>query len=435
MSAYTQHPARKRALSVTRSTQLPPKIQEWCDQIDAETKGEYPIDQSDGGEDDDPEEHLAWAKQLESQGRNPRSPWQAQTPLITIDEQKDYISDDGEVIWSILDAQQRKNVMLVGVHLNMCVLGRPFGLRQMAQNGKNVVLVRDMTDTMYNPAMKPHVSHFTGTDLMVEHVEKWVCPTITSDQMIGGKPFAFKNDRRPHIAIVSAEREYKTEETLPKFALKHLGHDFRVSYVFADANDRNLLPGIRLLEQADLLLLSVRRRLLNKAQMQVLERYVKSGKPIVGLRTANHAFSLRNKPATGDLHDWPNWDQQIIGGSYTNHHGAGPHAKITADDNANDHPILDGVNLANLTGKGSLYLVNPLQPNARPLLHGQIPDHPPQTVAWIHQTEFGNRVFYTSLGHPGDFEQAEFQRLLKNGIHWAVGNKSANIQTKVGNKF
>jgi hypothetical protein len=76
----------------------------------------------------------------------------------------------------------------------MCVLGRPFGLRQLAKNGKNVVLMRDMTDTMYNPARSPNVSHFRGTELIVEHIEKFVCPTITSDQLIGGKPFYFKGD-------------------------------------------------------------------------------------------------------------------------------------------------------------------------------------------------------------------------------------------------
>jgi hypothetical protein len=78
----------------------------------------------------------------------------------------------------------------------MCVLGRPFGLRQMAKNGKNVVLVRDLTDTMYNPQRSPNVSHFEGTRLIVEHIEKFVCPTITSDQILGGKEFRFKGDEK-----------------------------------------------------------------------------------------------------------------------------------------------------------------------------------------------------------------------------------------------
>ena len=76
----------------------------------------------------------------------------------------------------------------------MCVAGRPFGLRQMAKNGRRVVLMRDLTDSMYNPARWPNVSHFRGTALIVEHIEKFVCPTITSDQILGGKPFMFSTD-------------------------------------------------------------------------------------------------------------------------------------------------------------------------------------------------------------------------------------------------
>jgi len=66
----------------------------------------------------------------------------------------------------------------------------------MAKNGKNVVLMRDMTDTMYNPQRAPMVSHFRGTELIIEHIEKYVCPTVTSDQIIGGEPFRFKADTR-----------------------------------------------------------------------------------------------------------------------------------------------------------------------------------------------------------------------------------------------
>jgi hypothetical protein len=64
----------------------------------------------------------------------------------------------------------------------------------MAKNGKNVVLMRDLTDTMYNPQRAPQVSHFEGTRRIIEHIEKYVCPTVTSDQVLGGKEFRFKGD-------------------------------------------------------------------------------------------------------------------------------------------------------------------------------------------------------------------------------------------------
>jgi hypothetical protein len=94
--------------------------------------------------------------------------------------------------------QQRgiENVIVMGVHGNMCVLGRPFAIRQMVKQGKNVVLVRDMTDTMYNSRKSPFVSHFAGTDLIVEHIEKYWCPSITSVDFLGGEPFHFQADKR-----------------------------------------------------------------------------------------------------------------------------------------------------------------------------------------------------------------------------------------------
>jgi nicotinamidase-related amidase len=207
MDAYVEHPARHRAIETPKAAELPDDIRSWCSRIPQEEKTVYPLDQSDGGDDDDPEEHAEWAAKLKAMGRNPGTPWKRQSDLITIDDRRDYISDRGDEVWSILEHRGIENVILTGVHTNMCVLGRPFGLRQMARNGKNVVLMRDMTDTMYNPARWPYVSHFTGNDLIVSHIEKFVCPTITSDQILGGKPFRFKDDKRTHRASEISEDE------------------------------------------------------------------------------------------------------------------------------------------------------------------------------------------------------------------------------------
>ncbi len=193
MEAYKDHPARKHAQQAPKAKNLPAEIAVWCYKIPAEEKGKYPIDQSDGGEDDDPQEHADWHATLAKMGRNPKAPWKRQHDGIKI-QPVDAISDSGVEIWNMLESRRINNVILLGVHTNMCVLGRPFGLRQMAKNGKNVVLMRDMTDTMYNPKMPPYVNHFKGTELIVEHIEKYVCPTITSDQIIGGKAFRFKGD-------------------------------------------------------------------------------------------------------------------------------------------------------------------------------------------------------------------------------------------------
>jgi hypothetical protein len=87
------------------------------------------------------------------------------------------------------------NVLVMGVHTNMCVLGRPFAIRQLIKQGMQVALVRDLTDTMYNPKSRPFVDHFAGTDLVVGHIEKFWCPTVTSDQILGGAPFRFAGDK------------------------------------------------------------------------------------------------------------------------------------------------------------------------------------------------------------------------------------------------
>jgi nicotinamidase-related amidase len=193
MKFYDGNPARVRAQSAPNAANLPPDIGSWCKQIPAEERGVYPIDQSDP-EDDDPVEHAKWVEELKAKGLDPRKPWTRQIDIIKIHEGVDAISDSGVEVWNLLEARGIRNVMLVGVHVNMCVSGRPFGLRQMAKNGKNVVLVRDMTDSMYNPKQRPFVDHYRGTALYIEHVEKFISPTITSDQILGGRPFVFSGD-------------------------------------------------------------------------------------------------------------------------------------------------------------------------------------------------------------------------------------------------
>jgi type 1 glutamine amidotransferase/nicotinamidase-related amidase len=422
MDPYKDHPARKHATETPRSKALPKEIASWCYKIPNEEKGVYPIDQTDGGEDDDPAEHKKWADELAAMGRNPRAPWKSQIDVLTIADD-DYISDDGEEIWSILEAKGVKNVVLMGVHLNMCVLGRPFGLRQMAKNGKTVALMRDLTDTMYNPKRSPYVGHFAGTDLMVEHVEKYVAPTITSDQILGGKPFRYKDDTRPTVAFVIGDDEYKTEASLPAFASAHLLKDYRVDFVLDQEGARDDLAGINLLDGADLAVISARRRVLPKAQLDALRKFVADGKPIVGLRTASHAFAARagaKVPAGRDV--WTGFDAEVLGGHYTNHHGAGPTVVVTRAPGAS-HPVLEGLDPTALVGHGSLYKVSPLSKTATPLLIGSIPGQAPEPVAWTNAPGAGNRVFYTSLGQLEDFQEPAFNRLLKNAVDWALNKR------------
>lgn len=123
-----------------------------------------------------------------------RDAWTRQIAAIEI-AAEDAITDDGQEAWNLLQARGIANVALCGVHLNMCVLGRPFGIRQLVRLGKSVALVRDLTDTMYNPERPPKVNHFAGTELVIEHVEKYWCPSFTSSDLTGKAAFRFKEAR------------------------------------------------------------------------------------------------------------------------------------------------------------------------------------------------------------------------------------------------
>lgn len=124
-----------------------------------------------------------------------RSPWTRQTAAIETAD-GDAVTDDGQETWNLLASRKIDNVVLCGVHLNMCVLGRPFAIRALVKQGKNVALMRDMTDTMYNPDHPPGVSHFEGTDRVIEHVERYWCPSLVSTDITGKPAFRFKADVR-----------------------------------------------------------------------------------------------------------------------------------------------------------------------------------------------------------------------------------------------
>jgi type 1 glutamine amidotransferase len=257
---------------------------------------------------------------------------------------------------------------------------------------------------------------------MIEHVERFWCPTITSAAFLGGAEFRFSEDKRPLVVFLIGEDEYKTWETLPQFARRDLGwRGLRVSVIQEDKNDKNRFPGlVEALRDADLLWVSVRRRGLPKDQLDAVRAHLAAGKPIVGLRTASHAFAPR-EPTTGNGEWWPGFDHEVLGGNYTGHHGAGSKTTIRAAPAAETNPILTGIHVEQLVGNGSLYIVSPLQEGAKPLLVGSIPEKPAEPVAWTR--EFGDkkaRVFYTSLGHPEDFENPAFRRLLLNATLWAL---------------
>jgi nicotinamidase-related amidase len=181
---YEATPQRKRAQTARFSpTPVPLATAErwgtaWC-WTDPAHEAVLPIDDSDMGCDCQPAKCPI------------RTPWTRQIRTIDIVE-ADAVTDNGQETWNLLAERGINNVILCGVHLNMCVLGRPFAIRQMVKLGRNVALMRDLTDTMYNPERPPGVSHFAGTELVIEHVERYWCPSFTSTDITGKPPFHFK---------------------------------------------------------------------------------------------------------------------------------------------------------------------------------------------------------------------------------------------------
>jgi type 1 glutamine amidotransferase len=229
-------------------------------------------------------------------------------------------------------------------------------------------------------------------------------------------------DTRKKLVMLIAEHEYETATTLPEFAAKHLAKDFRVVTVTGSlAPGQTAFESINEIADADVLLVSVRRRTPPKAQLDVIRRHVKAGKPVVGIRTASHAFALGRGQTLADGNaDWPQFDAEVIGGNYSNHHGKGPPTRVTPTDSAAaGHPILKGVMLP-FESESTLYKNTPLKPGAKPLVTGTIPNQPPEPLAWTFMRPGGGRTFYTSLGSPSDFKNGSFVTLLRNGILWAA---------------
>lgn len=164
---YADMPQRKR-MQQARLFKPETPLEAWC-HVDPKREPELPVDVS-RQPCDDPVIGAYVQK------------FTRQHPGLTISGW-DGVSDNGQEILNYLKQEGLTNVVLMGVHTNMCVLGRPFGIRQMVKQGFNVVLARDLTDAMYDPREKPYVSHTRGTELVIEHIEKYWCPSILGEDL------------------------------------------------------------------------------------------------------------------------------------------------------------------------------------------------------------------------------------------------------------
>lgn len=259
-----------------------------------------------------------------------------------------------------------------------------------------------------------------------------------------------------HIVLISGDEEYRSEEALPQLAkILAFRHGFRTSVLFAidpadgtiNPNRRDNIPGLAALRTADLMVLFVRFRDLPDDQMEHIVEYVESGRPILGMRTATHAFDLKSSP-TYARYSWRSsaWEggfgRQVLGETWIRHHGR--HGKqstrgILVHERA-DHPILRGIRDGEIWSPTDVYAVRlPLPDDCAPLVLGQVldgmtPDSPPAAgalndpmmpVAWVktYRTAAGKtaRVFTTTMGSGEDLLNEALRRLLVNACYWALG--------------
>ena len=217
-------------------------------------------------------------------------------------------------------------------------------------------------------------------------------------------------NNRLKLCMLSGSFEYDSEASLAIFQdYIEKNHPVQATQIIyqSEDDDQSLEP----LQDTDVLLVFTRRLNTTGKELDSFKTYCAEGKPIVGVRTASHAYQ-----------NWVDFDKDVLGGDYQGHYGAGPIAHAEINLSAKDHPILQGI--SDFDSYGSLYKNPTIAADTTLLLTGKTKEHT-EPVAWT-RSHHGGRVFYTSLGHQRDFEVEMFLRLLANAVFW-VGRRLDKI--------
>ncbi len=258
-----------------------------------------------------------------------------------------------------------------------------------------------------------------------------------------------------HVVLIAGDEEYRSEEAMPMLGkILAVRHGFKCTVLFSidpatgtiDPNNQTNIPGLEALETADLMVIATRFRELPDEQMRQIDAYVHSGRPIIGLRTATHAFAYSRNPQSPFAHyDWRSkvwpggFGRQVLGETWVSHHGH--HGKESTRGVINpelaSHPILRGVK--DVWGPTDVYTVRDLPEGSQILLFGQVlqgmsPDDPPVSgpknnpmmpLAWIRyftgREGKASRVFCTTMGASTDMACEDLRRLVVNACYWCVG--------------
>ena len=223
--------------------------------------------------------------------------------------------------------------------------------------------------------------------------------------------------------ITKDSNNYEADKTIPVFAeMLRKQHGYDVTVLLGEGGHGSYrYPTLEALSEADLLVVFARRIALPHEQMNAIKTYISKGKPVIGIRTANHAFSVMGKVEDGFEH-WPEFVADILG---CQNRGYGPAElgyDVTLVPEAASHPIVKDLQIKQWHSNGGIYKVAPLlDKEATFLLIGKVNDSV-EPIAWT-RTSGKSRVFYISLGYPDDFQTPHFITLLTNGIKWAMDKK------------
>lgn len=256
-----------------------------------------------------------------------------------------------------------------------------------------------------------------------------------------------------HIVLLSGDEEYRSEEALPQLGkILAVHHGFKCTVLFSvdpktgeiNPNESTNLPGLEALKSADLMIIAYRFRKPKPEDMQHIVDYLDAGKPVLGMRTATHAFNIDDGPFKKYSHSFGGADykqgfgKQVLGETWVAHHG-GHGSESTRGiiaPEAKDHPILRGIKDGDVWGPTDVYTVNlPLPGDSKPLVLGQVVkgmkfDDPPlegkkndpmMPVAWTKT--YGDkhgRAFTTTMGAATDLTAEGTRRMLVNAVYWCV---------------
>ena len=258
-----------------------------------------------------------------------------------------------------------------------------------------------------------------------------------------------------NVVLISGDEEYRSEEGLPQLGkILARRHGFNCTVLFAigkdgaiEPNCNDNIPGLEALRAADLMIIATRFRDLPDEQMKEIDDYVQSGRPIIGMRTATHAFNIKkSKTFARYSFDSKEWDggfgRQVLGETWISHHGHHAHEStrgiIAAE--ARNHPIVRGIKDGDIWGPTDVYGVRlPLPGDSQPLVLGQVvadmtptgqpvegkKNDPMMPIAWVKSFTGSSgkpaRVFATTMGAATDLESTGVRRMLVNAAYWAIG--------------